>query len=359
MGGGEGRFSLTFRRNHIGASQAPAIIGVSPFARPIEVFEEFLGLREPTEENEATELGHALEHGVAVVAARRLGLGEIVKGETLEHPRMPWLVATPDYLPGIEVKTVGMVSYQNAEARERWGEDGDPEGAPTHVTAQAQTQMLVMRACDIEIDTMHVAALIANRGVCVYPVAYDDEIARMIVSQLAKFWQRVQDREPPPVDASDAFAEYIKRRYPSSLPEKWQEGPLVDELAETLRRTEAAFDQAEAAYKLARNQAQMAIGDAEGLRGPWGKIPWTGVRAKGEFTAAAVTAALTPKIGRLAAAQLVQRCETKGIDETLLKEEITKVLGDVKKEALKKFLGECKERGAGYRRFGPATWAKK
>lgn len=323
--GQHGRFTPEFRRSHIGASQVGAILGVSPFARPIDVFEELCGLVEPSEDNEAIELGHALEHGIAVVAARRLGIEEITKGHTLTHPRMPWLVATPDYLPGIECKSVGMASYQNAEARERWGEDGDPEGAPLHVTAQVQVQMLVMRALDIEIDVMNVAALIGGRGVNIYPVPYDVEVAKGIVSQVARFWERTQDRIPPDVDGSDAFGDYLKRRFPQSLAEKWQEGPLVDELAATLRTAEAAFDSAEAAYNLARNQAQMAIGDAEGLRGPWGKIPWRGVKGR----------------------------ET--IKQERLIDELRALAGDKAEEVL----ARCKERGAGYRRFGPSNWSKK
>lgn len=323
------RFSDEYRRTHLGASQIPAAIGVSPWMRPIELWEQFVGLAPPTESNEAIELGHALEEGIAKVAARRLGL-DLVKGQTIEHPRMPWLVATPDYVTadgtrGVEVKSSGLTSYQNADARERWGDDGDPNGAPVHVTAQAIDQMFIMRSRGSSISVMDVAALVPPFGVRIYPVAYDEDVARAIVSQAAEFWRRVQENDPPPPDASDAFAEHLKRRYPQHRPDKWAEGPVIDEMVAVFREAEARFDEAEAAYKLAKNQIQQAIGDAEGVRGPWGKIPWRGVQGR----------------------------------ETLKQERVIDELRALAGSKADEILARCKERGAGYRRFGPATWTKK
>lgn len=278
------RFSPEYANSHLGASQISTAIGVSPYARPIELFEEYVGLRGRMTGNDATELGHALEDGVVRIAANRLNVSAKAS-PTLEHPRIPWLCATPDRVLSdwslLQVKTTGLTSYQHVEARDRWGDDGSDE-VPLHVVAQVQTELLVARAQPSNTLPMicHVAALIAGRGVVIYPIPFDDEIARAIVTKASKFWKCVQEKTPPPIDGSDAFTDYLKKRFPDHRPDRWVEGNVADELVHTLRQSQEQYDLAEVALKTAKQQCMDTIKDAQGLRGSWGSLPWTGRNGK-------------------------------------------------------------------------------
>lgn len=271
------RFSPEYASTHLGASQVAAAIGVSPYERPIELWETYVGLRARFDGSAASDLGHALEDGVARMAEKRLGL-VAATSETLEHPRMSWLCATPDRLMPdgslLEVKTAGLASYQNREVQDRWGEDGSDE-VPMHYVAQCQTQMLVWRAAlDASCNLTHLAALIAGRGVVMYRIAYDEGIAKSIVSRAAAFWACVQSNTPPPPDDSEAFAEFLKRRYPASTEKTIEASGTLAEIARTYASANAKLSEAEKEKRAAANQLQTAMADAECLTYDGGKITW-------------------------------------------------------------------------------------
>jgi putative phage-type endonuclease len=132
------------RATGVGSSDIGAVAGLSPYARPIDVWMVKRGLAE-VPETEAMRLGTALEPVVAGLYARE----HLVDGEwlaqpsdvwpgsvqgTLRHTSEPWIVASPDRAvvdracvdaPGrsvlrlVEIKTV---SHRSAH---HWGEAHD------------------------------------------------------------------------------------------------------------------------------------------------------------------------------------------------------------------------------------------
>ena len=268
------RYSPDFIRAHLGASQVPAALGVSPYQRPVELWEEYLGIRERGEGSAATELGQELEHGVARIAARRIGL-RAASSPTLIHPGIPWLCATPDRVLDdgtlMQVKTTGLAGYA---PRDRWGDEGTDQ-VPVHVVAQVQTEMAVARAHGISAELCHVAALIPGRGVVLYRVPYEQDTADAVISRAAIFWSLVETCTAPPPDGSDAYTDHLSRRYSAPLKEEWTEGPEVDDLVARLQATTAEYATAEAALAEAKQHVMLAIGDKAGARGTWGVQAWS------------------------------------------------------------------------------------
>ena len=317
------RFSPEFMRSHLGASQVPTAIGVSPYARPVELWEEFLGLRERTEAGEAAELGHELEDGVARVACKRLG-AKAAPGETLVHAN-GWLVATPDRLLSdgtlLEVKTSGLASYQGREVSERWGEPGTDE-VPVHVAAQVITQMGVARDRGLHVDAVHVAALLAGRGVQLYRVAWDAALWASVLRETETFWSLVKTSSPPTADGSDAFSEMLTRRFPTST-DTWAEGVVVDHLAQELRKARGILTDAEQDYETVRQRCMEIIGNHAGMRGAWGKQAWTPRAGRKTLDVEALSdylvevfmqpsSAMTPDMARTLVSSILATCQKQG-----------------------------------------------
>ena len=271
------RFSPEFIRTHLGASQVPAALGLDPYCPPILLWQRFVGLEPWPERTAAMDWGHRLEGIVGAHAAERLGV-EVEPGVTCAHPRISWLVATPDFRVrnrprNVQAKTVGAVTFAHG-VKQRWGADGTDE-APLYAVAQVMTEMLVDHANGIPTEGTYVAAWLAGEEPRLYDIPYDDGAAKAIVSQASAFWECVQTSTPPPPDGSEAFHQYLSRTFPASM-----DGLTIDAddhaeaVARSLIQAKAARKAAEVAEKVARNQIESIMRDAERLRFPGGSVSW-------------------------------------------------------------------------------------
>lgn len=304
--GADIRFSPGFRSTHLGASQWPAAVGCDPYQEPIELYEKYMGLV-PWDDgpNDAAELGHALEDFVAKIAARRLEqtIGPCL---TLRHSRYPWAVATPDRLvadgSSLQVKTTGLLT--RGSYLEEWGEEGTDE-VPQRVLVQVTGEMMILR--DFTRNNFpeaplcthtHVAAFVGQRGVLLYRVEWDEDLARMLFEEVSKFWGHVTSKKALPPDSSEAFGAYIGRRYPSHEKGQWLD---ADEALTAnimgLRRARKEIEKWEREERWARNRICDAIGSAEGIKGPWGSIAWRGVKGREQLDTKGLLSDLRTKYG--------------------------------------------------------------
>lgn len=143
------------RRKTIGASDAPIILGVSPWSSPHELWLEKTGL-DMSSDTQRTRLGNYLQHGVAMEALNEIG-GSIISEEPFAVHVDGWASATPDYIIRqgdsnaiIEVKT----TYERS-----W------DAVPEHYLLQVNWQCWVHG-----IDRAYVAVLHGGLNVQVYEV---------------------------------------------------------------------------------------------------------------------------------------------------------------------------------------------
>ena len=87
---------LEMRRKTMGASDAPIILGISPWSSPHEIWLSKMGM-DATEETQAMRLGHYLQSGVALEALHQIG-GSVVAEEPFAVHQNGWASATPDYI---------------------------------------------------------------------------------------------------------------------------------------------------------------------------------------------------------------------------------------------------------------------
>lgn len=173
------------RRKHIGASDTPAILGLSPFKNAADIFYTKGQYETEDAPTEAMETGNRLEGPLLDYAAEKLGVKidrrgayRVSKGcddgilaANLDGP----IVGKPE---AVEAKYVGPAFAAD------WGPEGSDD-IPSHVIVQCQHQM-----CVAGLERMHVVAAIARYSLdwCLYVVERNDPLIDVIVDADVRFW---------------------------------------------------------------------------------------------------------------------------------------------------------------------------
>lgn len=235
---------LEERRNGVGGSDIPVILGFSPYRDQLGLWHEKLGHLGDDGGNEAARWGQLLEDAIArkwatdrKVRVRRVGL--------VANAITRWQMASLDRLvagcerPGqcaLEVKT------RSAWKLGDWSQD-----VPDDVLAQVQWQLLVTG-----LDHVHVACLIGGNKLYQFSIEPESDIQRYITAEAETFWQSVLTQEPPDEQPGELLADMYARLYPNpegdrevdaSEADKWiraYDAAHEDEKAAKLAKTEAA-----------------------------------------------------------------------------------------------------------------------
>lgn len=200
---------LAERRNGIGASEAAAVLGLSRWETPLEVYLRKKGLMPPKEETAAMRRGRRME---AVIAEEyQEATGHLIIGTQLfvHHPERPWQFATldavsSDFVP-VELKSVGWRSAHE------WGDPDDVADAiPEHYLVQVMHQLAVTGA-----PLAHVAALIGGSEFRLYEVERNEDVIASITEKEREFMRRLEEDDPPPA-SQPADAGLMKWLYPEA-----------------------------------------------------------------------------------------------------------------------------------------------
>ncbi len=250
------------RANGIGGSDAPQIIGISPFGGPAAVAASKLGYRAEDEESELHEWGHYVEEPLIQRFYAETGLEGKRSGVMYrsEDPQRSWLQATidgefldPALRGGIQCK----LAVFSADA---WD-----VGVPDYVEAQVQHEMAVM-------DWEFVYVLVLLRG---YQFRWkkvernESFIAGTLLPMEAEFWRKLKAEEHiAPLGAPDREWEALKLRYPRPEIGKTVElrGESWPAIVAEWRQHADAKNAHDKAAKERRNQIVAAMGDAEFAR---------------------------------------------------------------------------------------------
>lgn len=196
---------LEERRTGIGGSDVAAIMGISPWATPLSVYEaKILPPGEDKYENEAMLWGRLHEETIIKEFERRTGL-VVTRGgnDIIRHHSMPWMLATPDGLignyEGLEVKT--------ARTANGWG-DPESNDVPETYLCQVMHYMIVTGR-----RVWHIAALIGGSELRCRTVKYNDELAGVIIAACHKFWHEHVLAGVPPLATT---VEEARRKWPSA-----------------------------------------------------------------------------------------------------------------------------------------------
>jgi predicted phage-related endonuclease len=208
------------RAQHVGASEVAALFGcqanyqLSEFA----LYHVKSGVEAPPVEGERVEWGLRLEQIIAEASAAQEGW-KIVKGGYAEDIECPRLGASLDHLilhPTPEEESLGfhgpgVMEVKNTDwliHRAQWSND-EP---PVNIALQLQAQIAATG-----YQWGAVCALVGGNHIEVYRFRRRDALIAEMRTRVRAFWERIETRQPPPVDGSEGAAHILRTLYPEVL----------------------------------------------------------------------------------------------------------------------------------------------
>jgi putative phage-type endonuclease len=178
------------RLNKIGASDAPVIMGVSPWKTPYQLWEEKLGLKKNAPKTMSMERGIKLENQARDQFERLTGL--VMMPQVIQHPSYEWMMASLDGIDFlghniVEIKCPGREDHCIAL-------DGR---IPEKYYPQMQHQLAVT-----DLKEAYYFSYDGQNGVIVM-VPRDDEYIEKLIDAEKKFWNSVESLEAPKLVARD------------------------------------------------------------------------------------------------------------------------------------------------------------
>lgn len=242
---------LEYRRTHIGSSDAPVIVGESPYRGPLDLYAEKIGPPEEPDPMTARlfRIGHHMEPLILEMYAEETGR-KVRPGRVLESREMPWLFASLD----------GEYKDRIVEAKwtssSRWG-----DGVPDDVVVQVTHQMAVRGARVADV------AVLRGRDFQVHTIPFDESLWYGILGMEQDFLGTLRRREPPEPGPTEADRRAIARLHPEDNGEMIVADSALETLVHLwLAERVAAKATAEAVESL-ENSIRFALGDNTGAVG--------------------------------------------------------------------------------------------
>lgn len=181
---------LEFRKTKIGSSDAPIIMGESPWKTPQQLWEEKMGLKESSYENAAMRRGKQLEAQARKAFEQKTGL--VVWPNVLIHPEHEFIIASLDGITmggqaAVEIKCPGGKTHQMALSGE----------IPKHYQIQMQHQLAVTG-----LKEMFYYSYDGQSGVTI-KVQRDDVLIKTLLEKEQEFFRFMQESTPPQIQRSD------------------------------------------------------------------------------------------------------------------------------------------------------------
>lgn len=185
---------LKSRRNGIGASDAPKVLGLSPWGNALTVYAAKVSPAVAEPMTGPQEWGHRHEPSMAAAVMDHHGW-KLDKVPTFRHAEYDWLTASPD-----RVNDIGeLIEFKTTSRGEGWGE---PETAdiPEQYWVQVQHQLAVAASHNPDVRTCWVFVLVSGNDFRRYRVDRDDDYLPTVYAPLRQFWTCVEERTPPEPD---------------------------------------------------------------------------------------------------------------------------------------------------------------
>ena len=269
---------LDARRQGIGGSDIAAILGLSPYKTPFQLWQEKTGRFEPSfgpEQEERMHWGNVLEDVVARHYATQRGCKVQRINTQMHHPRWPVIIGNVDRVrvrvqegsrarwdaeagrvlgadAVLEVKTASAFAAQDED---NWGEAGTDQ-VPQHYWMQVQHYLGISG-----LPVADLAVLFGGQQFRTYTIAADVALQNDIFAQAADWWQRhvVADLPPDPTTEAEARLAWKAHRNGTSVVADIKVAQAVQQLREVKGQLKALEEQ----EQTLRDTVCCAFGEAE------------------------------------------------------------------------------------------------
>jgi putative phage-type endonuclease len=245
----------------LGATDVAAIVGVSKYATPIDVYLEKRGEQPPKEQTARMRMGQLLEDAIADAYSEQTGR-RLARMGVVFHRDYPHLFVHPDRRIVGEPGLVEIKATMHAREYEH--------GVPAGVAVQCQWQMALTGRLFVDV-----VVLGGTHGI-EEPIRVDrdQELIDALIDVANRFWhENVLAGVPPAVDGSDSYRRYLAERRRETEVELVATAE-VQLVLEELAQATVAQKRAEAHVELLKNRIREAMGDATRLVSPRAVVTW-------------------------------------------------------------------------------------
>lgn len=256
---------LKDRRSGVGGSDVAAILGLSKFKSPIDIYLSKIDDAEPDPgfPSEAAEWGAALEDAIAIAFQRKHEHWQVLKPEQplYRHAEVPYLIASPDrFIFGPDGRRMAILEIKTASLRQL--KDYQDGKIPDAYVLQIQHTMNVTG-----MDKAWLAVLVGGQHYFEFEIKKDTMLCAEIENRMGEFWKMVEDRTPPVLDGSEACTRALGKIYEHPKPELKKDQKIV-ELCREYKKADAAVKEAEMVKTEIGNKIRQEIGNDSGVE--WG-----------------------------------------------------------------------------------------
>lgn len=253
---------LEKKRHAIGGTDVAAILGLSKWKSPMQVWLEKKGVAE-TSENDAMRWGKRLERPILQGYADAVGhpIEFADPYAFLVSPKLDILGASLDARWSDADRRP--VDAKNTRFKgDDWGEPGT-DVIPLYYAAQLAVQMHVT-----DTPAADLAVLFSGQQLEAFTVWRDMETEAGILEKVAVWWDRHIVRDiPPEVDGLDSTTKWIASRFRQQTEALAVPTPELAAVARELARLKAELKARETEQARLENILKQAIGDAAGITG--------------------------------------------------------------------------------------------
>lgn len=252
---------LAARLKGVTASEIAALLGISPYQSPFNLFWIKTGQIPEDFDNDRLELGRILEPYVASrFRAAHPDLHLVNPAGLWGSVERPWQLATPDGFvteSGRAVaEPIAVWEGKTSGTYEGWGEPGTDD-VPAYIAAQVLYQMDVIGCLRGYVSCF----FLATQQIRTYVLTYDQTDVDLMRARGLEFWERVQDGNPPEIDGHTATTLALKRLYPDA--DEAEEAQVPNDLAIRYRTACAAVKRAQERKSGIENEIRAAMGSAK------------------------------------------------------------------------------------------------
>lgn len=185
---------LAFRKNHLGSSDTPVVLGVSPYTTRMELYEDKV-FGSKKSQSSSMRRGHDLEPIARAILEEQLET--FLFPAVYEDDHLSFMSCSLDGISAdnktmVEIKCPGKVDHAMAISGK----------IPEKYAPQLQKQLLVMG-----LDDMTYFSFDGQKGASV-KVYRDDTMIKRIVDEEKRFWDGVLSHTPPKSINTDAWVAY-------------------------------------------------------------------------------------------------------------------------------------------------------
>ena len=267
---------LEQRRKGIGGSDVAAIMGLSAYRGPYEVWAEKKGYQEAADlsEVESVQWGNILE---PVVGRHYAELHPDRKVRRLnavcQSIERPWAQASLDYEVRDPELGWGILEIKTASL---YKESDWTDGVPLYYVTQISHYMSVTGR-----PFADVAVLIGGQQYREFRVMRDEDDIRLVNKEVDDFWSFVTGDIEPPIGEVGAELKALAKKH--GTPGAMRECDKTPQEALDWTYAKDVFDKADKAKQSAANKLCQLIGDDKGLITPDGKFTWSRFERNGKI----------------------------------------------------------------------------